>query len=75
MGYCRVLFETGLTFLNSLLKNKLINNLYVFQSNNLLNNYGKNNSSPEFLKKIKISKKIKVNLNNANIYKKNFNYV
>jgi diaminohydroxyphosphoribosylaminopyrimidine deaminase / 5-amino-6-(5-phosphoribosylamino)uracil reductase len=75
MGYCRVLFETGLTFLNSLLKNKLINNLYVFQSNNLLNNYGKNNSSPEFLKKIKISKKIKVNLNNDNIYKKNFNYV
>ena len=75
MGYCRVLFETGLTFLNSLLKNKLINNLYVFQSNNLLKNNGKNNSSPKFLKKIKISKKIKVNLNNDNIYKKNFNYV
>jgi len=72
MGYCRVLFETGLTFLNSLLKNKLINSLYVFQSNNLLNNYGRNNSSPKFLKKIKKLKKIKVNLNSDNIYKKEF---
>ena len=31
-GYNRILIETGLTFLNSLLKNRLINNLYIFKS-------------------------------------------
>ena len=33
MGYSRVLVEAGLTFLNTLIKNKLINDLYMFKSN------------------------------------------
>ena len=33
MGYSRVLVETGLNFLNTLIKNRLINDLYIFNSN------------------------------------------
>ena len=36
MGYARILIETGLTFLNTLIKNKLINDLYIFKSDNIL---------------------------------------
>ena len=36
LGYSRAFFETGLTFLNSLIKYKLLNNLYVFQNNKIL---------------------------------------
>ena len=36
LGYCRAFFETGLTFLNVLLNYKLLNILYVFQSNIML---------------------------------------
>ena len=32
LGYARMLVETGLTFLNFLLKNKLVMNLYIFKS-------------------------------------------
>ena len=32
MGYSRILIETGLTFLNNLLINKKIHDLYVFKS-------------------------------------------
>ena len=33
LGYSRALFETGLIFLNTLIKYKLLNDFYVFQSN------------------------------------------
>ena len=33
MGYSRILVETGLSFLNTFLKNKLINDLYIFKTN------------------------------------------
>ena len=32
LGYQSVLIETGLNFLNTLIKNKLINNLYLFKN-------------------------------------------
>ena len=41
MGYARVFVETGLTFLNYLLKNKLVHELYIFKSDRNLNNNGK----------------------------------
>ena len=44
-GYNRILIESGLIFLNELLKNRLINNLYIFQSPIKLGRKGKNNSS------------------------------
>ncbi len=75
LGYCRAFFETGLTFLNSLLKYKLINKLYIFQSDMKLMNNGSNNASYQILKKLKLKKKIKINLNNDSLYTKDFNYV
>ena len=71
MGYSRILVEAGLTFLNTLIKNKLINDLYIFNSNYNLNKKGKNNSSLKYLKSIK-SKPMSINLNNDNLYKKEF---
>ena len=72
LGYCRAFFETGLTFLNALLKYKLLNILYVFQSNIMLKKNGLNNSTTHYLKKIKLNKKIKINLINDSLYKKKF---
>ena len=68
-GYNRVLIESGLTFLNKLLLNKLIYNLYIFQSLSKLKKKGKNNASNSFIKKLRLQKKIKVNLNNDSLYK------
>tara|TARA_B100001094_G_C18110945_1_gene761111 strand:+ start:51 stop:1118 length:1068 start_codon:yes stop_codon:yes gene_type:complete len=72
LGYSRIFFETGLTFLNTLINLKLLNNLYIFQSSKTLNINGFNNSTLKYLKKIKFNKNIKINLNNNNIYKKEF---
>ncbi len=71
LGYSRAFVETGLTFLNTLIKNRLIHNLYIFQNNNKLGKYGKNNASSRYLKKI-LSKLITINLNNDKLYKKEF---
>ena len=67
--YNRILVESGLIFLNELLKNKLIFNLYMFQSSIKLAKKGKNNTSNNIIKKIKLNKKIKVNLNGDRLYK------
>jgi len=72
LGYCRAFFETGLTFLNVLLNYKLLNTLYIFQSNIMLKKKGLNNTSPHYLKKIKLNKKIKINLINDSLYKREF---
>lgn len=68
LGYSRAFFETGLTFLNTLLNYKLLNNFYIFQSNKKLGNYGSNNNSTEHLKKIKLNKKLKINLKTDSLY-------
>ena len=72
LGYCRPFFETGLTFLNTLIKFKLLNNLYVLQNSKKLKTKGLNNVSIKYLKKIKLKKKINVNLNNDSLYKIEF---
>ena len=72
LGYCRIFFETGLTFLNSLLQHKLVNNLYVLQNNFKLKKLGFNNMTNKYLKKIKLVSKIKINLNNDRLYKIEF---
>tara|TARA_B100001059_G_scaffold229148_1_gene261295 strand:+ start:473 stop:1537 length:1065 start_codon:yes stop_codon:yes gene_type:complete len=71
LGYSRVLIETGLIFLSTVIKNKLINNLYLFKSNKNLKKTGKNNISPNFLKKIKF-KPISINLNDDKLFIKEF---
>jgi diaminohydroxyphosphoribosylaminopyrimidine deaminase / 5-amino-6-(5-phosphoribosylamino)uracil reductase len=72
LGYRSVFFETGLTFLNSLIYHKLLNMLYVFQNNKVLKKNGLNNSHMKFINKIKLNNKIKVNLNDDNLYRVNF---
>ena len=71
MGYSRVLVETGLTFLNNLIKNKIIDDLYIFKTNFNLKKKGKNNATLKYLKNIS-SKPISINLDNDKLYKKEF---
>ena len=68
-GFNRILIESGLIFLNTLIKNKLISNLYIFQSSKKLGKFGVNNSTNKYIKKMNFMKKIKVNLNKDNLYK------
>ena len=70
-GYSRVLIESGLTFLNNLIKNKLIHELYIFKSVKKLGKNGKNNDTINFLKKI-FPKPLTINLNGDNLFKKEF---
>tara|TARA_X000000950_G_scaffold283169_1_gene383451 strand:- start:151 stop:1215 length:1065 start_codon:yes stop_codon:yes gene_type:complete len=71
IGYSRILVEAGLTFLNVLIKNKLINDLYIFKTNYNLKKRGKNNTTLKYLKSIS-SKLILINLKNDKLYKKEF---
>ena len=71
MGYLRILVETGLTFLNSLIKLRLINDLYIFKNNNKLKKKGKNNTTCKYIKNISC-KLISINLNNDKLYRKEF---
>ncbi len=75
-GYNRILIESGLVLLKELIKFNLIYNLFFFQSSFKLKHNGKNNTSNNFLKKLKLSNKIKVNLKGDSIYRINLkNYV
>ena len=70
IGKRRILIESGLTFLNQLLKFGFINNLYLFKTNKSLKKKGFNNCSTNMIKKkIKIMNKINVNLENENLFK------
>ena len=71
IGYSRILVESGLTFLNFLIKNKMMNDLYIFKTNNNLGKNGKNNDTSSYLKK-NLSKQITINLNGDKLFKKNF---
>ncbi len=71
MGYSRIIVEAGLTFINTLLKKRLIHDFYIFKSDNILGKKGKNNDTPKYLKKM-TSKLISINLNNDKLYKKEF---
>ena len=71
MGYSRILVEAGLTFLNTLIKNRLINDLYIFNTNYNLKKKGKNNASFKYLKNISF-KQVSINLNNDKLNKKEF---
>ena len=69
LGYNRLLVESGLIFLNELLKKNFINNLYMFQAPVKLKKKGKNNDSSKILKSFKLNNKINVNLSGDNLYK------
>tara|TARA_B100000767_G_scaffold249380_1_gene250905 strand:- start:847 stop:1917 length:1071 start_codon:yes stop_codon:yes gene_type:complete len=68
LGHGRILFETGLTFLNELIKYKFLNNLYLFQNNKKLMKNGSNNVTAKYLKSLRLGNIVKVNLNNDKLY-------
>tara|TARA_Y100001970_G_scaffold262126_1_gene345972 strand:+ start:2226 stop:3296 length:1071 start_codon:yes stop_codon:yes gene_type:complete len=68
-GIYRILIEAGLTFLNSMIKNKLISNLYLFKSSHNLKKLGQNNSTNRILKRFSLKDLIKVNLKGDRLYK------
>ncbi len=68
LGKRRILVEAGLTFLSKLLKLKLINTLFVFKSNKKLKRNGYNNINLKYFKKCKFINKIRVNLNEEELY-------
>ena len=66
-----MLIETGLTFLNYLIKNKMIHDLYIFKSSKKLSKNGKNNDTADYIKKVH-PKLLTINLNEDNLFKKEF---
>ena len=73
LNFSRIFIETGLTFINFLVINRLINNIYIFKTNINLNKNGLNNSSNKHIKKIKLKNKLKVYLNNDKAYLERLN--
>ena len=57
--------------LNNLIKNRLVDDLYIFNTNLNLKKKGKNNTTLKYLKSIS-SKPISINLDNDKLYKKEF---
>ena len=53
------------------IKNKIINNLYLFDKNDNLKKKGKNNATLKYLKNI-LSKPMSIYLNNDKLHKKEF---
>lgn len=69
LGYNRILIESGLVFLNTLLKYRLIFNMFIFQSSTRLANKGYNNTTNLHIKKMKLNNRVKVNLDDNHLYK------
>ena len=69
LGFSRILIESGLTFVNFLLKGKFLENLYIFKTNHNLKNKGINYSSPKIIKGLNFKNKIKVNLFDDSLFK------
>ncbi len=68
-GYSRIFIESGLTFLNFIIKNKFLKNIYIFKSSNTLKKLGINYSSPNIIKRINLKNPINVNLFGDKLYK------
>ena len=68
-GYSRIFVETGLTLLNFLIKNKLLNNIYLFKTKNSLKKLGINYSKTKLIKKINLKNLINVYLYGDKLYK------
>jgi diaminohydroxyphosphoribosylaminopyrimidine deaminase/5-amino-6-(5-phosphoribosylamino)uracil reductase len=69
LQYSRILVETGLTFVNFLIKNKFLHNLFIFKSNNLLKKNGINYANNSQIRSIRLINRINVNLLGDNLYK------
>ena len=69
LGKRRILIESGLVFLNKMFTLGFVDNLYLFKSNKYLKEKGLNNTSINFIKKIKNMNKVNVNLQNESLFK------
>ncbi len=69
LGKRRILVETGLTFLNQLLRLNLVNNLFVFKSDKNIKKNGANNNNLRLIKKYKHNDIVKVDLINDKLFK------
>ena len=71
LGFNRVLIESGVKYINEILKHNMIQNFYLFKSPLNLRNYGKNNTKLNLIRKLKITtkNKVKINLNGDSLYK------
>ena len=70
-GFNRVLIESGVKYINEVLKYNLISNFYIFKSSFSLKNDGKNNTNSNLIRKLKttLKNKVKINLNGDSLYK------
>ena len=71
LGFNRILVESGVKYINEILKHNLIKNFYLFKSSSKLNVNGKNNAQAKLIRKLKtsIKNKVKINLNGDSLYK------
>lgn len=69
IGFGRIFLESGATFLNFLLKNHFINNIYLFKSKDEIGKRGIKLAPFNLGKKMKIKNRINVNLAGDNLYK------
>ena len=68
LGKTRILVESGLIFLEKLLKYNLINQLYVFKTNKLLRKNGFKKIKQFYIKKCKSKNRINVNLDRDELF-------
>jgi diaminohydroxyphosphoribosylaminopyrimidine deaminase / 5-amino-6-(5-phosphoribosylamino)uracil reductase len=70
-GFNRILIESGITYINEVLRYSLIRNFFLFKSYSNLKRNGKNNTKLNLVKKLKttIKNKVKINLNGDSLYK------
>ena len=69
LGLRRILVESGFIFLKILLKQKLINNLFIFQSNKKLGKNGSKKFKINNTLNFNLQKQIKVNLDEDKLFK------
>ena len=71
LGFNRVLIESGIEYINEVLKRDLVKNFHLFKTSFKLRNDGMNNTKPFLIKKLKttIKNKVKINLDGDSLYK------
>ncbi len=71
LGFNRILIESGVKYINNVLRFGLVKNFYLFKSSFKLRNKGKNNIKLNLIKKLKatIYNKVRVNLNGDSLHR------
>jgi diaminohydroxyphosphoribosylaminopyrimidine deaminase/5-amino-6-(5-phosphoribosylamino)uracil reductase len=71
LGFNRILVESGIKYINQILKHNLIRNFYLFKSPFNLKDNGKNNSNSILIRNLKttLKNKVKIHLNGDSLYK------